>query len=444
MDYAAAVAELQRRGRFGINLGLERIQRLLDELDHPERALRGALVGGTNGKGSVVALVGAALREAGMRVGSMPKPHLVSYRERIAIDGRPISERDFAEAVTRALPAVERAAPRHGEPTEFEFLTAAAVLELARRHIDVAVVEVGLGGRLDATNALDLGVAAITNVQHDHERHLGRTLRRIGTEKAAIIKRGNAAVTGARPPGLVPIVERCAALGVPLRRAAPDGEYRVRVHDVSWDGLVIDAERPAGPLRDLRVGLLGRHQAQNAAVALGVLDAMRDRWEDGGLTLPGDDGSVRRGFADARWPGRLELVPSRRPGIGPVLLDGAHNPAGARVLRDALRDLGLVRPALVFGAIRGKRVSAILRALAELEPSPVFTRVPSDTAVAPAALAAAWSRLTGRRATVEPDPLRAVERAAAASRSGDPVVVCGSLYLVGAVRAVLVPEAAAA
>src|ERR671913_1357346 len=169
LTYPEAVAALTERGRFGISLGLERVERLMAEVGHPDRSLRGALVGGTNGKGSVVAMVRSVLNAAGLRVGTMPKPHLVSYRERVAVDGEPIPASDFADAVARVLPAIDRVAAEIGPPTEFEALTAAAITELSRRNVDVAIVEVGMGGRLDATNVLDLGVAAVTNVHRDHE-----------------------------------------------------------------------------------------------------------------------------------------------------------------------------------------------------------------------------------------------------------------------------------
>ncbi len=182
------MAAIQRRGRFGVSLGLDRINHLLEDLEHPERELRGALVAGTNGKGSVVALAGAVLREAGYVVGAMPKPHLVTYRERITVNGEAIGRRAFASAVGSVLDVADRAAGADGPPTEFEVLTAAGFLALSQAAVGIALVEVGLGGRLDATNAADLGVAVITNVAHDHERHLGRTLAAIGREKAAIVK----------------------------------------------------------------------------------------------------------------------------------------------------------------------------------------------------------------------------------------------------------------
>jgi dihydrofolate synthase/folylpolyglutamate synthase len=426
LTYPQAVAALTERGRFGISMGLARVERLMAEVGHPERSLRGALVGGTNGKGSVVALARSVLNAAGYRVGTMPKPHLVSYRERIGIDGIPISPGDFADAVARVLPALDSVAAEIGPPTEFEALTAAAIAELARREVDLAVVEVGMGGRLDATNVLDLGVAAITNVQRDHEAYLGHSLTAIGGEKAPIIKPGNLAVTGAAGRGLRPILDRCAQLGVPLRRAGRTQAYHARLVRNGWDGIVVDARTPAGRLSRLRVGLLGAHQAENVAVGLALLDALRERW---GIEV--GERALRDGLAAARWPGRLELLDRGPAGPGRVLLDGAHNPAGAAALARALADLGVRRPTIVFGAMRGKDVRGVLRALAPLEPRYVFTAVDDPNALRPEELARAWSALGGRGRTA-PTP-----EAALAEATGDPVVVAGSLYLVGAVRGMI-------
>ena len=443
--YADAVAALTSRGRFGISLGLERVSAVLDELDHPERALHGALIGGTNGKGSVVAMVRSVLHVAGLRIGTMPKPHLVAYRERIAVDGEPISEGDFAAAVERVLPAVDRVAARLGPPTEFETLTAAAFVELARRGVDLAVVEVGMGGRLDATNVLDPGVAAITNVQKDHEKFLGSTLAAIGTEKAAIIKPRSLAVTGATGRGLKPIVDRCASLHVPLRLAGRDRPYHAQLREAGWQGVVVDAVTPDGTLEALRVGLLGGHQAQNAAVALAVLEALREDGERRGHPLRHlDEAAIRSGLADARWPGRLEFLPGTR--FGPILLDGAHNPAGARALAGALEELEVQDVPMVIGATRGKRITAMLRALAERRPRPVFTAIDEGNALSPRALLTAWRRAApGRRGETVEDVEAALARAADLRRDPtQPLVVAGSLYLVGAVRSLLLGEEAAA
>jgi dihydrofolate synthase/folylpolyglutamate synthase len=429
------VAALRSRGRFGISLGLERIEALLDELGHPERGLRGALIGGTNGKGSVVAMARTVLQEAGLRIGTMPKPHLVSYRERIAIDGRPISRERFTAALAAVTPAIERVSSRLGPPTEFEALTAAAFRELAEARVDLALVEVGLGGRLDATNVLDGGVAAITNVQHDHERLLGSTLAAIGGEKAAIIKRGNLAVTGAQGRGLAPILARCDEVGASLRRAGRGQLYHAALVDTGWDGIVVDATRPAGALPGLRVGLLGGHQAANAAVALGLLDALVEDAQRDGVPMRLDEAAIRRGFAAARWPGRLELL--TETAFGSVLLDGAHNPAGARALARSLGELRMSHFPLVFGAMRGKRVAAVLRALAPLDPRPVFTRVEDPGAIPAEELLRRWQRL-GHRGRTGRDPETALRQAAEMRHSpAQPVVVAGSLYLVGAVRGML-------
>lgn len=435
------MAAIRRRGRFGVSLGLERIERLLEALDHPERQLRGALVGGTNGKGSVVALAGAMLREAGLRVGAMPKPHLVTYRERITIDGQMLVPGEFGAVVGAVIDEADRLTAAAGPPTEFEVLTAAGFLALARAGVDLALVEVGLGGRLDATNAADLGVAAITTVAHDHERHLGRTLAAIGAEKAAIIKAGDLAVTGARGRGFEPIASRCAALGVPLRRAGRREAWEARIKDSGWSGVVVDLRTPNGWVRDLGIGLLGSHQGANAAVAAALLDALREDGERRGRPADVSEAAMRSGMAAARWPGRLELFRSAVGGRD-VLLDGAHNPSGARALAQALTELGVRRFPLVFGAMRGKRVAAVLRALAPLEPRPVFTAVADPHAHRPADLLRTWRRVTPRARGPQSGftadtPTAAVERAADLSPSPGPVVVAGSLYLVGAVRATL-------
>ncbi|HET7685817.1 MAG TPA: Mur ligase family protein [Candidatus Limnocylindria bacterium] len=409
------------------------MSRLLAELGHPERQLRGALVGGTNGKGSVVAMARSVLTGAGLRVGTMPKPHLVSYRERIAIDGEPVSEARFAAAIARVLPAVDRVAVEIGPPTEFEALTAAAYAELANSGIDVALVEVGMGGRLDATNSADLGVAVIVNVQHDHEAHLGHTLALIGGEKAAIIKRGDLAVTGASGRGLRPISDRCAALDVPLLRAGPRQPYRAAVRHLGWEGTVVDARTPDGELHDLSLGLLGAHQASNAAVTLALLDALRQR--DPRWSV--DEPTLRAGLASAHWAGRMEVLD--HPRHGRVVLDGAHNPAGAAALAATLAALGVRGAPLVFGAMRGKDVGGVLRALAPLAPRPVFTAVQDPGAHSPADLLRAWRRI-GPGGAAAPDPAAALARAADLRRGDEPVVVAGSLYLVGALRGALAGE----
>jgi len=220
LSYLEALAALESRGRFGIRLGLARTRALLAGLDHPERSFRGALIAGTNGKGSVLALMGSALAAAGYKVGETPKPHLVTYRERLQINGRPVDPETFARLASRVVDIADRVARRHGDPTEFELLTAITFLWFAEAGIDLAVVEVGLGGRLDATHAWDGGVAVVTNVTLDHTDRLGATVEAIAHEKAAIIMRGDRAVTGAWGSALDVIERRSRRVAAPTGRDA--------------------------------------------------------------------------------------------------------------------------------------------------------------------------------------------------------------------------------
>jgi dihydrofolate synthase/folylpolyglutamate synthase len=430
-SYARAVRLLGERGRFGIRLGLGRTRALLRELGDPQLAVRGALVAGTNGKGSVLALADAALRAAGHRVATTPKPHLVTYRERIAIDGRPIAADDFARLVGRVLQVSDRVARRHGEPTEFELLTAVVFAHFAEVRPDVALVEVGLGGRLDATHAWDGGVAVVTNVDLDHTDQLGSTITAIAREKAAIIERGDLAVTGARGDGLAVIRRRARRLGVPLTEVEP-GVL------LGWDRDGIEVELPR--LGRTRVGLRGRHQAANVAIA----DALLDTLETAGIART--PASARRdGYANARWPGRLELlmVDGRE-----VLLDGAHNPAGAAALAVALDDL---RPYLSDGPITlltasmaDKDVDGVVGALAGSRSlggaTVICTSLDVPRALSAPELAARWrAGLPGAEVLVAPDPMVALDQALTAALPG-PLVIAGSLYLVGAARGRLVDD----
>jgi dihydrofolate synthase/folylpolyglutamate synthase len=381
----------------------------------------------------VLALADSALRAAGYHVGATPKPHLVTYRERIQVDGMPIAAADFARLVERVLAVADRVAPRHGDPTEFELLTAVVFARFAEVRPDVALVEVGLGGRLDATHAWDGGVAVVTNVDLDHMDRLGDTVTAIAREKAAIIERGDLAVTGARGDGLAVIARRARRMAVPLTVVDPPPL-------LGWDRDGIDVELPR--LGPTRIGLRGRHQAANAATADALLDAL----EAAGIaTVP--DAARRVGYASARWPGRLELLRVRDRD---VLLDGAHNPAGAAALAVALDDL---RPYLADGPITlvtasmaDKDVDGVIAALAAsgslADATVVCTSLEGPRAMAADDLAARWRSghpAGAGRTLADPDPIAALERALAAD---GPVVVAGSLYLVGAARGHLLDDPA--
>ena len=428
--YAAALDALAERGRFGIRLGLGRTRALLRALGDPHLSIRGALVAGTNGKGSVLALAGAALRADGRRVGETPKPHLVTYRERMQIGGCPIDQATFAQLVADALTAADRVPARLGPPTEFELLTAMVFRWFAEERVDLALVEVGLGGRLDATHAWDGGVAAITNVDLDHTDRLGPTIAHIAREKAAIIERGDVAVTGATGEALAIVRRRAARLGVPLTIVEP-----APLLGLSRDGIEVDLPS----LGATHVGLRGRHQAANVAVADALLDALATA---GIVDVPA--AARRRGYAAVRWPGRLELLSIDGRD---VLLDGAHNPAGAATLATALDDLlpflTSGRTTVLTASMADKDVDGVVAAFAAADSVRaariIATQLDVPRALPANELAARW-RVNAPDAdiAVVDEPLAALE-AALGSAEG-PVVVAGSLYLVGLVRGQLVDD----
>ncbi len=442
--YAEALDALQARGRYGIRLGLGRVRSLLRALGEPQLDVRGALVAGTNGKGSVIALAASALRAAGYRVGETPKPHLVTYRERIVVDGLPIPAAEFARLVDLAAVAADGVTRRLGPPTEFELLTAVMFRHFAEASLDLALVEVGLGGRLDATNAWDGGVAVVTNIGLDHTDRLGPTIGHIAREKAAIVKRGDVAVTGAGGEALVILQRRCTRLGVPLAVRSP-------APLLGWSRDAVTVKLPR--LGEVEVGLRGRHQAANVAVADGLLDAL----SQAGIATVGP-AARRQGYAAARWPGRLELVKAPAHGGLPareVLLDGAHNADGAAALARALGDLrpflvggtSMPRPplTLLWASMADKDIAAVVGAMAgsaELAGATIVcTELDLPRALPAADLATAWRAVlpsSDADVRVEADPDTALETALASGHG--PLVVAGSLYLVGAVRSRLVDD----
>jgi dihydrofolate synthase/folylpolyglutamate synthase len=420
MTYQESLDYLTSLGRFGIKLGLERTQALLHQLGDPQNLFQGVHVAGTNGKGSVCAMVASVLQASSYRVGLMPKPHLVSYTERIQVDQRPIAEDAFAALLTELQPAINKVAEELGPPTEFEILTSAALYYFARAGIDLLVCEVGLGGRLDSTNVLDLGVSVITNIALDHTQYLGSTLEAIAAEKAGILKPDSIAITGAQPPALAVIEAAAQRQQIPLLRLGQ--EIELTAIDKEWAGVQATATTPAGTYRDLRIPLLGLHQADNAAIAVAAIDALRSRgWEI-------SDGALRDGLARTRWPGRLEVI-DRNP---IVLVDGAHNPAGLQRSLAAVQKLAKDRPlVIVFGAMKDKDLPAMLAQLRAVAASVIFSAIDWHRAATPADLAAQF----GAPAETAESSAEALARARQRASSNGIVLVCGSLYLVGEVIA---------
>ena len=346
LTYEQLVAELFPRLTGGIRWGLERTRALLAAVDHPHLAYPTLHVGGTNGKGSVAAVLASVLRAAGHRVGLYTSPHLCTFRERLQIDGQAISEAALLAAAERLWPAIQEA-----QPSFFEATTAIALLALADARVEVAVVEVGLGGRLDATNVVDPLVSVLTNVSLDHVQYLGTTIEQVAAEKAGIIKAGVPVVTGEHTGAAHDVFRwRAAELRAPFHVVTP---HDYRIERLALDGTLLEVRLPEGP-RALRAPLLGAHQASNVALAVRALDLL-----PAGLRPP--HAAVATGVADVRWPGRLQL--ERVDGVLWVF-DVAHNRAGVDALATALGSLDLPRPLVaVVGVLGDKDWGSMMGAL---------------------------------------------------------------------------------
>lgn len=389
---------------------------IVRELGHPERAFRSVLVAGTNGKGSVCAYLDAGLRAAGLRVGLYTSPHLEDVRERIVVDGRWIRNGAFEGSIARVRDVSSRLVRRRviaEHPHHFEILTAAAFLHFRDQNVDVAVLEVGLGGRLDATNVADPDVSAIVSIDFDHEQYLGNTLAAIATEKAGVARPRRPLVVGPMPPEARRSIEAVARrLSSRIARAAPPragGRLTTRRGD--YGGI-----HP----------LPGPHQRTNFAVAAVALEELA-------RTLGFDAARGIRGMNDALWPGRLERVEGRPA----FLLDGAHNPGGAAALARALRRSSR-RDLLIFGAMRDKHIREMAQSLFPLFREVILTRVRMKRAASGAEIElGAGPAAEGVTIVRTRTPREAVAVARARARRRETVVVGGSLYLVGAVRGLL-------
>ena len=417
MRYKEALDWLYRRQRFGVRLGLENMEALLERLDHPERAFQSLHVTGTNGKGSVCAFLESCVRAAGHRVGLYTSPHLVSFRERIRVDGEMVSEEEIGRGVERLRPVVEALDARRIVPTFFEVTTALAFDIFRARGVPFAVIEVGLGGRLDATNLVVPVVSVITNVGLEHTDRLGTSIQAIAGEKAGILRRGVPTVTGARREALDVIAKAATRVGTSLRVVR-----RPDPIDESLEGCRFTFPYLGTP-EPFHTTLLGEHQAENACLALAALEAAQKS-----LPVPLD--AARRGIDSARWPGRLEVT-----GQKPLaLLDGAHNAPAMEALADFLRRrFPDGRVAACVGILREKSASRMLDILSPAVSRLVLTEAPSDRRLSAAELERCLPSDAPPHETIA-DPGEALR---ALFQKGDESVrlVTGSLFLVGEARA---------
>lgn len=407
--------------RFGMKPGLGRVRHLLACCGNPHESLACIHVAGTNGKGSVCALVESILRAAGYATGLYTSPHLVSFIERIRIDGRGTGGDMLAGCAAELIPhADSMASMPGGMPTYFEFMTALALLCFRRQGVDYAILEAGMGGRLDATNIVSAALVAITSIGLEHQEQLGDTPGAIAAEKAAIIKEGAWVVCGELEREAREVVEkRCREKLATLRQIGSDILYRLRQQ--SPGGSVLSV-RGCGTYKDLVLPLAGRHQLTNCAVALGLIEGVRKQ----GADIPQQ--AVREGIASVQWPGRLQLISS-----GPrFIADCAHNPQAARAVARALGELYPGRKWIVIlGILRDKDIRGISEALMPLASAVVAVRVPSPRSADPRAIAAACRGAVPVMVTEELGQALGQARGMVSRYAAEGIFLTGSTYLVG-------------
>jgi dihydrofolate synthase/folylpolyglutamate synthase len=446
MNYNEAWAFLDNLQFFKIKLGLDSIRMFLAELDRPDEGMHYIHVAGTNGKGSVAVTLLTLLARAGYRVGLYTSPHLNSVRERFRINDGYITEEEFAEEATRIRDIL---AGR--QITYFEFTTALTMLWFKHRAVDIAILEVGLGGRLDATNVIEPLVSIITNVSMDHEAYLGNTLAEVASEKGGIVKNGVPVVSGVEVNDLDPdgigvrvIEEICQKRGAPLFQHGRDFYAEVGENG-TWSywgmkrqGCCRLREKMAG----LHCSLKGAYQPKNAALALAALELL----EPHGFAV--DEETIRQGLAAVRWPGRLEYfcltkdtgkpIPCKGQNVVHYLLDGAHNPAGVQSLKQALtHDYQYKRLILVWGAMADKDLSLTLPQIVPLAAWIILTKQGSDRSATPAELYNHVPEAGRGKVLVLPVVADALARAAELAGPEDLICIAGSLYLIGEVRGIL-------
>lgn len=425
-NYAETLALLRQLGRHGIDLGLERVRQVAENLGNPQKRYATILVAGTNGKGSTSAFLASILQKAGYRTGLYTSPHLVRETERIRIDGKDISEDAFAQSARRVYEATialaRIAPPGRSVLTAFEFITLMAFDALAVAGTEIAVVEVGLGGRLDATNIVEPLVSVITPIGLDHQQYLGETIQEIAGEKAGILRKGMPAVCATRSPEAREVIaEKAAALEAPLLQAGKDFDFLpLRDRHMHYAG----KDRSC---RDLAVGLSGMHQLANAATACAVCECLA------ATKFPVSDEALRAGLRGVVWRGRMETL-STQP---LVMIDGAHNTDGARVLRRYLEQYVPFRKIhLIVGQRPDKDAEGFLAILAPIAARITLTQTSDGALKGPGVLAPLARKVHGN-VIEEPDIAKVLGQIYWRRSDEELVVITGSLYLVGEAIALL-------
>jgi len=420
MSYAELTDWMFNLERFGIKLGLDNVTEFLERIGNPQNDFRSVHVTGTNGKGSVCVMVAEVLRQHGMKVGLYTSPHLVDFRERIVVDGEQISELDVIRIASELKGNMESMASESKEKqlTFFEFTTGLAFRYFSERKVDIVVAEVGLGGRLDATNVLRPEVAAITRIGLEHTNYLGGTIAEIAREKAGIIKQGTPTITCERKREALSVIRSaCSRKSSALKVIGEDFDVSSIAQTLKGTSFDYSGTRK---LSSLSIKLLGRYQAENAACALAIIEALATR----GIEV--SEKTIREGLKSASWPGRLDIVSSRPL----VILDGSHNPDGVGVTVSILKDLGVTPLTYVIACMDDKDVGAIVRNLSPTASKFVCTQTRNRRALPAEKLAETVRKVFPGQVEAYGQSETAFERAIEAV-GGKGVCIIGSLYLVG-------------
>jgi dihydrofolate synthase/folylpolyglutamate synthase len=420
-SYRESVSWLYGLQKLGIKFGLSKTSNLLKAFGNPHRGQRYIHIAGTNGKGSVGALLESVLIKSGLKVGLFTSPHLVSFTERFRINGERMEKKEAASLIAELKEVIEHREP----PTFFELTTAMALIYFCRSNVDIGIMEVGMGGRLDATNVITPMVSVITNIALDHQEFLGNHILDIAKEKGGIIKKGVAVVTGVTQPSIVRLFEsRCKQRAAPFWRVGHHVRYRRLPSGLlGYYGL-------GKKLSNLRIGLDGRFQFRNAALALLTFEILETK----GLAIP--DEALRSGLADPSWPGRLETVSSDPT----IILDGAHNPSAMRSLAYAIKsDFDFRQLILVLGIMGDKDIANVLKEILPLASRVIYTRAAYPRAADPQILMEQGKRF-GKTGEVHVTIPAAIDRARNLADKRDLILITGSLYTVGEAKSCLDPE----
>jgi len=417
-SYKEAVQYLYGLQKYGIKFGLSKTSNIMKALGNPHRGQRYIHIAGTNGKGSVSAMLESILMKAGMKVGFYSSPHLVRFTERFRINRNEISQTKTVELVNELRGAIDPSGP----PTFFEAATAMALSCFAKEETDISIMEVGMGGRLDATNVIRPLVSIITNISLEHQDFLGNRLIDIAGEKAGIIKKGVDLVTAATQPSVIKLFEEtCEAKKAVFRRIGKDFRCRSKGHEISYFGMERD-------LKGLRPSLTGRYQNKNVALAMAVAEMLEAK----GYRISEKD--IRDGLAETVWPGRLQIM-SRDP---LVILDGAHNPGAARELAGSISGFSYGRLIAVVGIMGDKDIKNIIRLISPVADYIICTRPDYYRAADPGRIMKEVSSL-GKRGEAFDSLAGAIEKAKAMASSRDLILITGSLFTVGEALTILDP-----